>query len=364
MVAGGGITALPSTQPNLTHISCDGWADAGQHGCEPAFNSGTALAQTTAALRIANAQSATAITAVPCVLRDISHFHPHFRDQNLPRRRPFESFENGSRIRFPHSLAPIRAISLTPVTHVAPIFFPLQQPLRRSRPPAPPSPTLLSKRKNMPKRLPQSDQTAALLYHARSATPFCSEDGQFLASVPSSFDSRHVLPLRSAAFRDWLIANFYAEFENAPSPDAIRSALRTLEAQRPLRRNSSSKAGPPPQLRRRSVHAIENHSRPREPVRRGPGNRLARLAHRRQPEQLVPRIHSDLALPRPASPNAPAARDVLDQFTNLCASLLPIAPASSPGSCPRCAPPDLTRCWWFEARPPAENRSSPALCAL
>ncbi|MBZ5610491.1 MAG: hypothetical protein LAP38_19695 [Acidobacteriia bacterium] len=82
----------------------------------------------------------------------------------------------------------------------------------------------------MPTRLRQTDQALALLYHARAATPFCSEDGELYASIPASLDSRHVLPLRSAAFRDWLIANFYGEYETAPSPDAIRAALRTLEA--------------------------------------------------------------------------------------------------------------------------------------
>lgn len=74
------------------------------------------------------------------------------------------------------------------------------------------------------------DQTQALLYHARSATPFCSEDGEPCASVPSTLDSRKVLALRSASFRDWLTANFYSEYETAPSTSAFRAALRLLEA--------------------------------------------------------------------------------------------------------------------------------------
>ncbi len=82
----------------------------------------------------------------------------------------------------------------------------------------------------MPRRLGPTDQALALLYHARAATPFCSEDGEPYASIPTSLDSRNVMPLRSAAFRDWLLANYYGEFEQAPSADAIRSALRTLEA--------------------------------------------------------------------------------------------------------------------------------------
>jgi hypothetical protein len=69
-----------------------------------------------------------------------------------------------------------------------------------------------------------------LLYHARAATPFCSEDGEPCASVPSTLDSRRVLALRSASFRDWLTANFYSEYESAPSASAFRAALRALEA--------------------------------------------------------------------------------------------------------------------------------------
>lgn len=82
----------------------------------------------------------------------------------------------------------------------------------------------------MPKRLQQSDQAVALLYHARSATPFCSSDGQPCASIPANVDSCRILPLRSADFRDWLTANYYSEFESAPSSNALRTALRTLEA--------------------------------------------------------------------------------------------------------------------------------------
>jgi len=79
-------------------------------------------------------------------------------------------------------------------------------------------------------RIPHTDQAAALLYHARNATPFLSADGQPCASLPGSIDSRHVVPIRSAAFRDWLTNAFYSEFEMAPSATAFRSVLRTLEA--------------------------------------------------------------------------------------------------------------------------------------
>jgi hypothetical protein len=79
-------------------------------------------------------------------------------------------------------------------------------------------------------RIPERDQVAALLRHARGASPFTSNDGQPCASVGNSIDSRHVHPLRSAHFRDWLTNNFFNEFETAPSPTAYRSALRVLEA--------------------------------------------------------------------------------------------------------------------------------------
>jgi len=82
----------------------------------------------------------------------------------------------------------------------------------------------------MSERSHRIDQTQALLYHARAATPFCSEDGEPCASIPSTVDSRRVLALRSDSFRDWLTANFYSEYETAPSITAFRAALRMLEA--------------------------------------------------------------------------------------------------------------------------------------
>lgn len=79
-------------------------------------------------------------------------------------------------------------------------------------------------------RIPHTDEAAALLRHARSATPFISKDGQPCASVPGSIDSRHIHAIRSAAFRDWLTNEFYSEFEVPPSLSAFRAVLRTLEA--------------------------------------------------------------------------------------------------------------------------------------
>jgi hypothetical protein len=80
-------------------------------------------------------------------------------------------------------------------------------------------------------RFTHNDQAQALLYHARSATPFCSDKGETFVSVPASIDSRRVFMLRSAAFRNWLTANFHNEYEAAPSSSAFRSALSVLEAQ-------------------------------------------------------------------------------------------------------------------------------------
>lgn len=82
----------------------------------------------------------------------------------------------------------------------------------------------------MPKAPPKFGQAIALLYHARAATPFFSQGGEPCASVPSTVDSCRILPLRSADFRDWLTANYFSEFESAPSSLALRTVLRTLEA--------------------------------------------------------------------------------------------------------------------------------------
>src|SRR5882724_11895337 len=74
------------------------------------------------------------------------------------------------------------------------------------------------------------DQAQALLYHARAATPFSSDDGEAYASVPAGIDARRVLPLRSTAFREWLTNNFYSEYDAPPSADAFHDAVNTLEA--------------------------------------------------------------------------------------------------------------------------------------
>lgn len=82
----------------------------------------------------------------------------------------------------------------------------------------------------MPEPTPKPDQATSLLNHANLATYFRSKDGEACASIPATLDSRTVVPLRSAAFRDWLIAEYYKQSQAAPSPSAFRAALRTLEA--------------------------------------------------------------------------------------------------------------------------------------
>jgi hypothetical protein len=83
----------------------------------------------------------------------------------------------------------------------------------------------------MPDSIRITDQPKALLKLAHTASPFCSNDGQACASLPLSVEHRTVVPLRSAAFRDWLTSEFYKQQDTAPSPQAFRAALRTLEAQ-------------------------------------------------------------------------------------------------------------------------------------
>ncbi|HLK20971.1 MAG TPA: hypothetical protein VKT81_18600 [Bryobacteraceae bacterium] len=83
----------------------------------------------------------------------------------------------------------------------------------------------------MPETSRITDQPKSLLDLAKQASPFCSSDGQACASLPVTVDHRSVFPIRSAAFRDWLTAEFYKEHRTAPSSDAFRAALRTLEGQ-------------------------------------------------------------------------------------------------------------------------------------
>ena len=84
--------------------------------------------------------------------------------------------------------------------------------------------------RDMASHLNPSEEALALLRHARAATPFRSPAGEPCASLPASLDSRNVVSLRSAEFRDWLTRNFKSEHESPPSAAAIAAVLRTLES--------------------------------------------------------------------------------------------------------------------------------------
>lgn len=64
----------------------------------------------------------------------------------------------------------------------------------------------------------------------RSAVPLLSHLGETYLSIPTSPTGQTVLPLRSRRAELWMTANFYREYECAPSPGAIERALRVLEA--------------------------------------------------------------------------------------------------------------------------------------
>jgi hypothetical protein len=79
-------------------------------------------------------------------------------------------------------------------------------------------------------RFKHGEQTRALLYHARSISPFCSDAGQAFVSIPGPIDARQIWPIRSPKFRDWLIMEFFNEYETPPTAGALRHALYMLEA--------------------------------------------------------------------------------------------------------------------------------------
>ena len=77
--------------------------------------------------------------------------------------------------------------------------------------------------------LKRGDQTNAILQHARSATFFKNSCGRAYAAIPDG-TTRRACPVRSATFRDWLIAGFYKEYGFAPSEGALRRVTRSCEA--------------------------------------------------------------------------------------------------------------------------------------
>lgn len=79
--------------------------------------------------------------------------------------------------------------------------------------------------------MPQTrSQAQHLLDIGRAASPFSSEPGQPFVSVPVGHDSHRVMPLRSIAFRNWLVGCFYRETETTPQSSSILTALQLLEA--------------------------------------------------------------------------------------------------------------------------------------
>ena len=213
----------------------------------------------------------------------------------------------------------------------------------------------------MSERSHRIDQTQALLYHARAATPFCSEDGEPCASVPSTVDSRRVLALRSASFRDWLTANFYSEYETAPSIAAFRAALRMLEArarygemppQRSIDDGSPLKAIP--SCLRESFLTWPtrkaNFSKSRHKAGRRRATCVIRSISRRRPFHCLVRIRRHLRNRWNSSPKSFASPG-------------PIALARSPGWPPLSAPSGPIRYWCSAVRPRAENLFLPVLCA-
>ena len=73
---------------------------------------------------------------------------------------------------------------------------------------------------------------AYLLRIARRGVPFTSSDGQaFVRLDEPSSGGFYILPVRSAAFRQWLFYQFFAEFDSVPTSHAIAAVLDHLEAQ-------------------------------------------------------------------------------------------------------------------------------------
>ena len=215
----------------------------------------------------------------------------------------------------------------------------------------------------MPTRLQQADQAIALLYHARLATPFFSRDGQPCASIPREVDSRRIFPLRSADFRDWLTANYYSEFESAPSPEALRTALRTLEARaqygdtpaQKIDRRLSFEGDPfaPSKI----LLDLANPAGEILEITSHGWSITDNLSHSfRQSSSTLP-----LPVPVAANPKPPPIP--LTSSPSSFISRQPRAPASLLGSLPPSAPSGLTPSWCSEVPRPAANRPSPVLSA-
>ena len=68
-----------------------------------------------------------------------------------------------------------------------------------------------------------------LMRLSASARFFRSGDGRLFAQVPVS-SRQEILPLKSPAFRDWLVSGYFGDRRELPSDWAVRRVLRALEA--------------------------------------------------------------------------------------------------------------------------------------
>ena len=73
---------------------------------------------------------------------------------------------------------------------------------------------------------------APLVEIARRVLPFTAADGQAFARIPiPSSGGFFIHPIRSAAFRDWFLANYFGDHDALPSTRAYALLLNHLEAQ-------------------------------------------------------------------------------------------------------------------------------------
>jgi len=76
------------------------------------------------------------------------------------------------------------------------------------------------------------DPFAPLLAIARRGLPFTATDGQaFVRLNALSSQGFYILPVRSRAYREWFLHEFYAQFDTLPTSRAFHSILNYLEAE-------------------------------------------------------------------------------------------------------------------------------------
>ena len=83
------------------------------------------------------------------------------------------------------------------------------------------SPARLATRESVPRRL---------LSLAQAVTPFAAITGQPCAAVSFGPSGCEIWPIRGARVRQWLLAAYVARYGEAPSHQALRTAIETLEA--------------------------------------------------------------------------------------------------------------------------------------